>query len=183
MTMIVLSAIGDIHRFESAKQLVGYAGLGAGIHESGKEHIEKRITKSGRKELRWALVEAAWQAIRISPYWKDQYGKYLRRMRRSNQAIVAIARKLLVVVWHVLTKEETDLHASEEDLAYKMLVLSWDLDESVRMGLTYKQFAKYALMKLGVETDITRFVRKNVPRRLAPREEVLARMTELGLNG
>jgi len=181
MTMIVLSAIGDIQRFESAKYLVGYAGLGAGIHESGKEHIEKRITKSGRKELRWALVEAAWQAIRISPYWKDQYEKYLRRMRRPNQAIVVIARKLLVAVWQVLTKEETDLHASEEDLAYKMLVLSWDLDESVRMGLTYKQFAKYALMKLGIETDITRFVRRNVPRRIAPREEVLARMEELGL--
>jgi len=181
MTMIVLSAIGDIQRFESAKQLVGYAGLGAGVHDSGKEHIEKRITKSGRKELRWALVEAAWQAIRISPYWKEQYETYLRCMRRPNQAIVVIARKLLVAVWHVLTKEETDAHASEEDLAYKMLVLSWDLDESVRMGLTYKQFAKYALMKLGIETDITRFVRKNVPRRIAPREEVLARMEELGL--
>lgn len=182
MSMIVLSAIGDIHRFESAKQLVGYAGVGAGIHDSGKEHIEKRITKSGRKELRWALVEAAWQAIRISPYWKEQYEIYLRRRRRPNQAIVVIARKLLVVVWHVLTKEETDLHASEEDLAYKMLVLSWDLDERVRIGLTYKQFAKYALMKLGIETDITRFVRKNVPRRIAPREEVLARLQELGLS-
>jgi hypothetical protein len=190
MTMIVLSAIGDIQRFESAKHLVGYAGLGAGIHESGKEHIEKRITKSGRKELRWALVEAAWQAIRISPYWKDQYEKYLRRMRRPNQAIVVIARKLLVAVWQVLTKEETDVHASAEDLAYtprqhggyKMLVLSWDLDESVRMGLTYKQFAKYALMKLGVQDDIIRFVRKNVPRRIASREEVLVRMAELGLN-
>jgi len=181
MSMIVLSAIGDIHRFESAKHLVGYAGLGAGIHESGKEHIEKRITKSGRKELRWALVEAAWQAIRISPYWKEQYEKYLRRMRRPNQAIVVIARKLLVAVWHVLTKEETDLHASEEDLAYKMLVLSWDLDENVRMGLSYKQFAKYALMRLGVETDITRFVRKNVPRRVASNAETLARMEELGI--
>ena len=181
MTMIVLSAIGDIQRFESAKQLVGYAGLGAGVHDSGKEHIEKRITKSGRKELRWALVEAAWQAIRISPYWKEQYETYLRRMRRPNQAIVVIARKLLVAVWHVLTKEETDERVSEEELAYKMLVLSWDLDENVRMGLTYKQFAKYALMKLGVESDITRFVRKNVPRRLAAREEVLARMEELGI--
>jgi hypothetical protein len=132
--------------------------------------------------LRWALVEAAWQAIRISSYWKEQYEKYLRRMRRPNQAIVVIARKLLVAVWQVLTKEETDLHASEEDLAYKMLVLSWDLDENVRMGLSYKQFAKYALMKLGIETDITRFVRRNVPRRIAPREEVLARMVELGLS-
>jgi len=121
---------------ESSKKLVGYSGLGAGVHDSGKEHIEKRITKSGRKELRWALVEAAWRAIRISPYWKEQYEKYLKRMRKPNQAIVVIARKLLVVVWHVLSKEETDIHVSEEDLAYKMLVLSWDLDENVRMGLS-----------------------------------------------
>jgi transposase len=181
LTMTVLSAIGDISRFEDAKQLVGYSGLGAGVHDSGKEHIEKRITKSGRKELRWAMVEAAWRAMRISPYWKEQYEKYLRRMRKPNQAIVVIARKLLVAVWHVLSKDETDLHVSAEDLAYKMLVLAWDLDEEVRMGLTYKQFAKYALMKLGVENDITRFVRKNVPRRVASNEETLARMAELGL--
>ena len=181
IAMTVLSAIGDVSRFESAKKLVGYSGLGAGVHDSGKEHIEKHITKEGRKELRWALVEAAWRAIRISPYWKEQYEKYLKRMRKPQQAIVVIARKLLVAVWHVLSKEETDVHANEEDLAYKMLVLSWDLDENVRMGLTYKQFAKYALMKLGVKTDITRFVRKNVPRRVAPRDEVLARMEELGL--
>jgi transposase len=72
-----------------------------------------------------------WRAIRISPYWKAQYEKYLRRMRKPNQAIVVIARKLLVVVWHVLTKEETDERVNEEDLAYKMLVLAWDLDERV----------------------------------------------------
>ena len=87
ISMTVLSAIGDVTRFESAKQLVGYSGLGAGVHDSGKEHIQKRITKSGRKELRWALVEAAWQAIRISPYWKEQYETDLRRMRRPNQAM------------------------------------------------------------------------------------------------
>ena len=62
-------------------------------------------------------------------------------------------------------------------------MLAWDLDENVRMGLTYKQFAKYALMKLGIESDITRFVRRNVPRRVASREEVLARMAELGITG
>ena len=127
------------------------------------------------------MVEAAWRAVRMSPYWKEQYKKYLRRLRKPNQAIVVVARKLLVAVWHVLSKEETDVHASEEDLAYKMLLLSWSLSEGARMGLTYKQFAKHALMKLGIEKDITRFVRKNVARRLAPREEVLARMAELGL--
>ena len=157
VAMTVLSAIGDISRFENAKQLVGYAGIGAGVHDSGKTHKEKRITKKGRRELRWAMVEAAWRAVRMSPFWKEQYEKYLRHLRKPNQAIVVIARKLLIVIWHVLSK-------------------------NARQGLTYQQFAKHALMKLGVETDITRFVRKNVPRRLAPREEVLARITELGLN-
>ena len=183
VAMTVLSAIGDISRFENAKQLVGYAGIGAGVHDSGKTHQEKKITKKGRRELRWAMVETAWRAVRSSPYWKEQYEKYLRRLRKPNQAIVVIARKLLIAIWHVLSKEETDIHASEEDLAYKMLLLSWSLSEDVRLGLSYKQFAKYALMKLGVETDITRFVRQNVPRRLAPREEVLARLEELGLSG
>ena len=54
VTMTILTAIGDITRFEDARHLVGYAGLGAGVHESGKEHKDKGITKSGRKELRWA---------------------------------------------------------------------------------------------------------------------------------
>jgi transposase len=182
VAMTVLAAIGDILRFEHASKLVGYAGLGAGVHDSGKTHKEKKITKKGRRELRWAMVEAAWRAVRMSPFWKAEYEKYLSRLRKPNQAIVVVARKLLIAIWHVLSKEETDIHATEEDLAYKMLLLSWSLSQEVRMGLAYKQFAKYALMKLGVETDITRFVRKNVPRRLAPREEVLTRMTELGLS-
>jgi len=131
--------------------------------------------------LRWAMVEAAWRAVGMSPFWKAEYEKYLCRLRKKNQAIVVIARKLLVAIWHVLSKEETDIHASEEDLAYKMLLVSWSLKKDTRMGLTYKQFAKYALMKLGVETDITRFVRRDVPRRLASRDEVLARMKELGV--
>ena len=67
VTMTILSAIGDIRRFESPKKLVGYAGLGAGVHDSGQKHREKGITKFGRKELRWALVEASWQAVRSNP--------------------------------------------------------------------------------------------------------------------
>lgn len=121
------------------------------------------------------------KAVRMSPYWKSEYEKYLRRLRKPNQAIVVIARKLLVAVWHVLSKEETDIRVSEEELAYKMLLLSWCLNENVRKGLSYKEFAKYALMKLGVENDITRLERRGVPRRLARKAEVLARMAELEL--
>lgn len=56
VAMTVLAAIADISRFEHASKLVGYAGLGAGVHDSGKTHKEKKITKKGRRELRWATL-------------------------------------------------------------------------------------------------------------------------------
>jgi hypothetical protein len=118
----------------------------------------------------------------MSPLWKTKFEELKRRMRPT-QAIVAIARRLLVAVWHVLSKEETDRNASEEDLAWKMLLLSWSLGKEARLGLSQKQFAKYALLRLGVQSDLTSFMRGKVPRRIASTDEVLARMTELGLSG
>jgi transposase len=49
IAMTVLAAIGDISRFENAKQLVGYSGLGAGVHDSGKTHKEKKTLAPARK--------------------------------------------------------------------------------------------------------------------------------------
>ncbi len=68
----LLAAIGDITRFPSAKHLVGYAGLGASVHQSGETSRGGRITKEGRSDLRGVMVEAAWVAVehhpqRISP--------------------------------------------------------------------------------------------------------------------
>jgi transposase len=57
--MTILGAIGDVTRFGASKQLVGYAGLGAGGHDSGKSHRDKGITKQGRRDLRFVLIEAA----------------------------------------------------------------------------------------------------------------------------
>jgi transposase len=180
ITMSVLAAIGDVRRFDDPKKLVGYSGLGAGIHQSGKEHKDKGITKSGRKELRWAMIEAAWRAVRSSRVWEKHFEELAKR-RGQHKAIVAIARKLLVTIWYVWTREEADKNASEEDLAWKMLLWSWSLDQNARLGLTQKQFAKYSLMRLGVESDLTEFQRGKVLRRIAPKDEVLKRMSELGL--
>ena len=57
--LTILAAVGDIARFPSAKQLVGYAGLGARVHDSGLSYSTGRITKAGRRDLRNAMVEAA----------------------------------------------------------------------------------------------------------------------------
>jgi transposase len=178
-SMTVLSAIGDISRFENAKKLVGYAGLGAGVHDSGKTHQGKGITKAGRKELRWAMVEAAWSAVGSSPYWKIQYEDLKKRGKHSNEAIVAVARKMLVVVWHVLSKREPYRHATDEDLAYKMVIWSQRMNEDALRGMTRQQFVKYGLLRLGAGQDLTRFVRNGIPRRIAPTEEVLALKPDL----
>jgi transposase len=178
VTMTILAAIGNIQRFENPKKLVGYAGLGAGVHDSGLKHRDKGITKSGRKELRWALVEASWQAIRSNPRLRAEYDRLCQR-KHPNQAIVAIARKLLVTIWYVLSDKQPYNHSNEEDLAYKMLTWSWHIDKTALNGMTRQQFAKYGLMRLGVGVQLTRIVRGNYPRRLAPAEEVLALKPEL----
>ncbi len=79
VTMTVLAAVGAVTRFESAKKLVGYSGL---THRTG------RITKEGRKELRYVMVEAAWHAIESSDFWRTRFQKLGQRLD-EHKAIVA----------------------------------------------------------------------------------------------
>ena len=185
--MTILAAIGDIRRFENPRKLVGYAGLGAGVDDSGHKprgkgalapHASAGVTKSGRKELRWAVIEAAWQAIRSNPQLRAKYDRLCKR-KPAHQAIVAIARKLLVSVWYVLSEKEPYNRSSEEDLAYKMLTWAWHVDKMALAGMTPQQFAKYGLMRLGVGVQLTCIVRGGSPRRIAPMEEVLALRPDL----
>src|SRR5574337_290291 len=173
LTMTVLAAIGDVTRLESAKKLGGYAGLGASVHDSGQTHKTGRITKTGRRELRWALVAAAWSAVRSHPYWKAEFERLARRMP-DNKAIVAIARKLLVALWHVLTEQVADRHADETMVATKLMRWSWELSDEQRGGLTTRQFIRVQLMKLQLGEDLTHIRYGNMPRRIASVEEVLA---------
>jgi hypothetical protein len=177
--MTVLSAIGDITRFPTDKRLVGYAGLGAGVHDSGQTHGDHGITKQGRRDLRRVLVEAAWSAVTTHPYWKAEFERLTRR-KHPNQAIVAVARKLLVAVWHVLTERAADCHAQPEMVAFKLMVWSWKLDDAERDGLTSRQFIRYHLLRLKLGDALTHITTgKNTKRLIALPEEVLALRPEL----
>jgi len=178
LTMTILTAIGDIKRFPHAKPLVGYAGLGASVHSSGETHKTGHITKTGRRELRWALVEAAWSAVRYHPYWKAEFERLARRMP-DNQAIVAIARKLLVAIGHVLTEQVADKHADEKMVATKLMRWSWELTDEQRGGLSTRQFVRLQLVRLKLGENLTHFTYGGMPRRIASVEEVLALKPEL----
>ena len=177
--MTVLSAIGDIQRFETPKHLASYSGLTPGLEQSGTKHRGKGITKEGRRELRWALVEAAQMAVKSDPLWKSRFQAMQKRMHR-NQAIVAVARRLLELVWYVLTRRQPYRHFNQERIAYKYLTWAWRMSEAERDGLTRQQFARYYLMRLGIGHDLTRIaLDPKHPRRLASESELLALRPEL----
>ena len=177
--MTVLAAIGEIQRFESPQKLASYSGLTPGLEQSGTKNIGKGITKEGRKELRWAMVEVAQRAVKSDPLWTRRFQELQQRMHR-NQAIVAVARRLLELVWYVLTRRQPYRHFSQERIAYKYLTWAWQMDEEARDGLTRQQFTRYYLMRLGIGQDLTRVaLNPKYPRRLASEAELLALRPEL----
>jgi transposase len=177
--MTVLAAIGDIQRFDSARHLGSYSGLTCGLEQSGTKNIGKGITKEGRKELRWAMVEVAQRAVKSDPLWKHRFQEMHKRMHR-NQAIVAVARRLLELVWYVLTRRQPYRHFSQERIAYKYLTWAWQMDDEARAGLTRQQFTRYYLMRLGIGQDMTRIaLDPKHPRKIASEAELLALRPEL----
>lgn len=165
--MVILSAVGDIQRFPSAKKLVGYAGLGAKIHASGLTFHTGGITKQGRRELRTALIEAAWVTVRVDPSWGQQFERLAHRIGRR-KAIVAIARKLLVVVWHLLYHRRVDRQADPERVVRYFLAWGRQAKAFTRLGLKASEFARQQLDILGIGQDLPTLITFGVTYRLPP---------------
>lgn len=152
--LTLLGAIGDITRFPSAAQLVGYAGLGAGAHISGQTHHTGRITKDGRRDMRNVLGEAAQTAANTHPHWQAELARLEPRLGR-NKAIVAIARKLLVAVWHILTDQVADRFADAERVARKFLAYAYDLGAAQRPdGQRAAEYVRTQLDRLQLGADL-----------------------------
>ncbi|HYN92042.1 MAG TPA: transposase, partial [Thermoleophilaceae bacterium] len=101
-----LAAIGDIHRFESPRKLVGYLGLDPRVRQSGPgPATHGHISKQGSVRARHALVEACWTAVR-QPGPLHAFYQRVRVRRGHSVAIVAAARKLACLFWCLLTREQ-----------------------------------------------------------------------------
>lgn len=153
-SMTILAAIGEISRFASPQKLVGYSGLGASVHASGQTFQTGAITKQGRRELRTALIESAWIAVRHHPYWQAQFERLAAR-KGAGKAIVAIARKLLVTIWHVLTKQVADCHADPVRVARKLWHWAQKHGTASRLGLPRLTFVRAYLDRLQLGQELT----------------------------
>jgi transposase len=106
VAMGVLATIGDISRFPTPQRLVSYLGLNPRVRQSGSQPAHTGpISKQGRAHARGLLTEAAWAAAKYPGPLRAFYQRV--RARRGPQiAAVATARKLTVLVWYLLTRDE-----------------------------------------------------------------------------
>jgi len=103
IAMVLISEIDDINRFPRPAKLHAYAGLIPSTHASGGRTHHGRIIKASNKYLRWAMIEAVWPAIRKDWSLQALYERLARR-KGANIAKVAVARRLLTIVYRVLAE-------------------------------------------------------------------------------
>jgi transposase len=103
---IFLAAIGDIHRFKGSRPVVAYLGLDPRVYQSGPGPARGgRISKQGSPRARWALVKAA-RSVAQQPGPLHAFYERIRARQGHNAAVLAVARKLAVLFWCILTREE-----------------------------------------------------------------------------
>jgi transposase len=115
----LVAAIGDVRRFDTPQQLASYLGLVPRVSQSAGRCHHGRITKAGSSSARALAIEAAQVLARSSSPLTATYWRVLRK-RGHNVAVTALARKLIIVVWHLLKNREpyryTEPHVARRKL-------------------------------------------------------------------
>jgi transposase len=101
-----MASVGDIHRFSSPRKLVSYLGLDPRVRQSGNTPARHgRISKAGASEARHMLGEVAWK-VTLTPGPLRAFFERVRARRGPQVAATATARKLVVLFWHLLSRDE-----------------------------------------------------------------------------
>jgi len=134
----LLAVIGDVRRFERPEKLAAYIGLNPGQRESGKgKNVKVGVGKRGRGDMRSLLIQAAQAVLRIgknTPLGKWGWKLFARKGRR-NIAVVAVARKLIVQVWHLLSGNPPAALEPDKSLKAKLERFTVELGKSLREQL------------------------------------------------
>ena len=104
----IVALLADAGRFKTRQQVASYAGLAPRRHQSGESDPQLGISRQGPKLLRSLLVQVGWIAQRYNPQVREWFaGACKSSASRRKIAVVAVARKLLVLAW-VLLRDERD---------------------------------------------------------------------------
>jgi transposase len=114
--LTLASEIGDVARFATPRKLVGYAGLAPRVNQSGDRSRTGALSKAGSRTLRWAAVEAAHAAWWPTNPWHQHYSQLAERAGK-NPAKSAVARKVLIACWHILSRQQPFRHSRSQTSA------------------------------------------------------------------
>jgi transposase len=92
----------NITRFSESKQISKYTGLCPRISRSGQTCHQGPITKTGRRQLRAMLVQAAWAWYRRDPHARQIYNRLLHNTGNGKKAIVGLAKRIAIHLWRML---------------------------------------------------------------------------------
>ena len=154
-----LALIGDIRRFPTADRLAAYVGLVPRQHQSGNRCYHGRITKTGNRLLRALMVEAARVAIRYDSHWRRVHGRIARR-RGTNIATVAVARKLVVLFWHLLQQPVVYAHLRPQTFVTKLQTWAYRIGAEHLPTETAEDFVRHHLTALGLH-QVARALRRD----------------------
>jgi transposase len=99
--LVIVAEIGDLRRFATKKSLANYAGLVPRVKESAGKRARGAMTREGSETLRWILLQVAQVAAQHDPAARAYYQR-MRQRKPAQVAKVALARKLLTVIWALL---------------------------------------------------------------------------------
>jgi hypothetical protein len=115
----VLAALGDISRFKDADHVAAYLGLVPSVRQSAEHCYYGPITRHGNGKARWMLIQAA-QHVALHPGPLGVFFRRLRRKKNHNVTVVACARKLAVIAYHMLKNNEPYRYAQPRPTQYKL---------------------------------------------------------------
>ena len=120
--LTVLAALGDVSRFKDPDHAAAYLGLSPSTRQSGAHCYHGPITKRGNSKARWMLIQAT-QRMDINPGPLGVFFRRLARKKNRNVAVVATARKLVVIAWHMLKNNEPYRYALPAPTRAKLITL------------------------------------------------------------
>ena len=97
-----LVAAGDLSAFESADHLAAYAGLVPAAHDSGKKTGNNKRMRGGNKTLKYFFYQSAFASLRSCPESRAFYDRKRAEGKKHIQALIALARRRVNVLWAML---------------------------------------------------------------------------------
>ena len=158
ITVFALAAmIGNIARFKNPKKLVTYFGLNPKVNQSGINQKSGRLAHNGRKDARHFLVQGAQAVLKLDPKSNRiaRWGQALAYRKGKPTACIAVARKLLTVVWYLLSGFKPEVKEETPHLRIKLAKIGRAIGKERLQELGHEKTTDFIDVKMNFVLGVT----------------------------